>query len=129
MEPGNRNEIEVMETDVEDDGIENGVTREAQQQKCENPTPNTDTTNDSIYSLSAIGDNDDDKNNNNNDINETKRRYEEKCVQTLAMAVSAMIEVVEGMKSVLKAIDDDRKKREEKATKSQIQREKVERKS
>ena len=49
-------------------------------------------------------------------------------IQILATAVSAMTEVVEGIKSVLKATDDDRKKREEKATKSRIQREKVEEK-
>ena len=30
-----------MKTDVGDDGEENGVRREAQQQKCKNPTPNT----------------------------------------------------------------------------------------
>ena len=29
MEPGNQNEIEVMKTDVEDDGEDDGVTREA----------------------------------------------------------------------------------------------------
>ena len=31
MEPGNRNEIEETKMDVEDDGKEDGVTREAQQ--------------------------------------------------------------------------------------------------
>ena len=64
-----------MKTDVEDNGEENGVTREAQQQKCENPTPNI--------------------------------------IQTLATALSPMTEVVEGMKSELKATDDNRRKREE----------------
>ena len=33
-----------MKTDVKDDGEEAGVTREAQQKKCEHLTPNTDTT-------------------------------------------------------------------------------------
>ena len=52
---------------VEDDGEEDGVTREAQQQKCEHPMSNTDTTtNGSICSCkSTIRDNDDNKNNNN----------------------------------------------------------------
>ena len=45
-EPGNRNEIEVMKSDLEYDGEEDGATREAQPKKYENPTSNIDTTND-----------------------------------------------------------------------------------
>ena len=42
MEPGNQNKIEVMKTNVEDNGEEDGVTRETRQQKCKNLTPNTE---------------------------------------------------------------------------------------
>ena len=63
------------------------------------------------------------------DTNSTKSEISELSVsltiQTLATTVSAMTEVVEGMKSVLKATNDDKKKREKKATKLRIQREKV----
>ena len=44
MELGDKNENEMMKTDIESDGEDGGVTRQAQQQKYENPTPNTDTT-------------------------------------------------------------------------------------
>ena len=43
------NKIDMIKNKEEDVGEENGVTREAQQQKCKNATPNTDSTNDSIY--------------------------------------------------------------------------------
>ena len=76
-----------MKTDGEEDGEENSVTREAQQQKCENPTPNI--------------------------------------IQTLATTLSPMTEVVEGMKGELKATDDNRRKREKKVTKPEVQRGKV----
>ena len=49
-------------------------------------------------------------------------------IHTGMTAVSAMTEVVVKIKSVLKATDDDRKNREEKAKQSRIQREKVEKK-
>ena len=47
-------------------------------------------------------------------------------IHTLATVISAMTEVVAEMKSVLKATDDNRKNREEKAKQSRIQRGKVE---
>ena len=39
-EPGNRNEIEVMKSDVESNGEEDGATSKAQPKKCENSTSN-----------------------------------------------------------------------------------------
>jgi len=46
-EPGNRNEIKVMKSDVESNGEEDGATTsKAQPKKCENPTSNTAMTND-----------------------------------------------------------------------------------
>ena len=51
-EPGNRNEIEVKKSDVESNGEEDGATTsKAQPKKCENPTSNTDTTNDNIETI------------------------------------------------------------------------------
>ena len=41
VEPGKENKAEMMKKDVGLDGDEDGVTTEAQQQKCENPAPNT----------------------------------------------------------------------------------------
>mmetsp|Transcript_17156 Transcript_17156/g.19647 ORF Transcript_17156/g.19647 Transcript_17156/m.19647 type:complete len:212 (-) Transcript_17156:162-797(-) len=49
----NENEIDMIENKVEYDEEEDGVTREAQQQKCKNATPNTDSTNDSICNSST----------------------------------------------------------------------------
>ena len=64
MELGNQNEIKVMKTDEEDDGEENGVTRESQQQKCVNLKRNTVTTNDNLCNSSTNA-----SKNNNNDKN------------------------------------------------------------
>ena len=44
--PGNENKNKMMTTTVEYDGEENRETAEPQPKKCENPTSNTDTTND-----------------------------------------------------------------------------------
>jgi len=44
--PGNENELKMMTTIVEYDGEENKETAEPQPKKCENPTSNTDMTND-----------------------------------------------------------------------------------
>ena len=46
MEPGNRNEIKLMKTDVAYDEEENDATKEAQPKKYENSTSNIDMTND-----------------------------------------------------------------------------------
>ena len=50
---GNRNEIEVMKLDVEQDGEEDAATSKAQPKKYENLTSNTNTNNDSQYNSST----------------------------------------------------------------------------
>merc|ERR1712238_104865 len=46
IEPSDENEMEMMKTKVEYDGEEDGTTSKAHLKKCENPTSNTDMTND-----------------------------------------------------------------------------------
>ena len=55
MVPGNRNETELIKTDVESDGEDGGATGDPKQQTYGNLDPNTDTSNDSIYSCTNAG--------------------------------------------------------------------------
>ena len=50
-------------------------------------------------------------------------------IQTITTILSTVTQAVEGMKNDLKATDENRMKREAKAIKSRIQREKVEKKT
>merc|ERR1712238_199890 len=46
IEPSDENEMEMMKTDVDSNGEDDGAARGPNRKKCENPTSNTDTTND-----------------------------------------------------------------------------------